>query len=283
MNAMNKAVLAVTAIIIVAADAHAGRWLARDPIQEGAGFVQRDPMHNEPNLYAFIANNPVGNVDFLGLWKIKREGSKNWALAESEGPQDTKESLAKLIRLDYAEFSKWAKPAGKCNFLVPNTVVVYTSKKSGLDYMITPIVNTLRSMAVKGGKNYEAKGYKVLYNLDKSSEELFISLWTTDGIFAYAFGGHGAEDQLGFVAAPGSGSAVGPKEVFPPYHLQAIGAYSCSSALDIIHVTPIGPNETGKWRDLISGQGTFVGYTADVWWGNVWWNEESVNPGVIPP
>ncbi|HTD67644.1 MAG TPA: hypothetical protein VK846_14050 [Candidatus Limnocylindria bacterium] len=35
---------AIAATIIVAADANAGRWLSRDPIEEGAGFVQRDPV-----------------------------------------------------------------------------------------------------------------------------------------------------------------------------------------------------------------------------------------------
>jgi len=52
MKIIQKFVLAITATIIVAADAHAGRWLSRDPIQEGAGFVQRDP-----NPYAFVLNN----------------------------------------------------------------------------------------------------------------------------------------------------------------------------------------------------------------------------------
>jgi hypothetical protein len=76
MNAIHKAVLAVTATIIVAADAHAGRWLSRDPIEDGAGFVQRDPLpqpqfisqqRNEPNLYAFVRNNPIDSIDLLGL------------------------------------------------------------------------------------------------------------------------------------------------------------------------------------------------------------------------
>ena len=197
-----------------------GTFISRDPIGEGGGL----------NLQGFVANNPVNDVDYLGFWKIKREHS-NWALAENEGAQDTKESLAQLVHLNYSEFDNWAKPADGCNYLIPNTVVVYTSKKTGLDHWpVTPIVNALREMAIQGGKTYETKGYKALYYLDRSSENLFIELWKTDGIAAYAFGGHGAEDNLGFVAAPGSGSAVGPSQVSPPYHLQAIGAYSCYSA-----------------------------------------------------
>lgn len=44
MNAIQKILLAVVAAVTVVADARAGRWLSRDPIEEGAGFVQRDPM-----------------------------------------------------------------------------------------------------------------------------------------------------------------------------------------------------------------------------------------------
>ncbi|SPF36608.1 exported hypothetical protein [Candidatus Sulfotelmatobacter kueseliae] len=66
MNAIQKVVLTITATTIVAADAHAGRWLSRDPIEEGAGFVQRDPMpelepiletRDEPYLHVLVGND----------------------------------------------------------------------------------------------------------------------------------------------------------------------------------------------------------------------------------
>lgn len=60
-----KVVLALAATVLIATDAHAGRWLSRDPIQDGAGFVQRDP-----NPYAFVLNNPVQFIDALGLRPI---------------------------------------------------------------------------------------------------------------------------------------------------------------------------------------------------------------------
>jgi hypothetical protein len=80
MSAIQKLLLGITAVIVVATDAHAGRWLSRDPIEDGAGFVQRDPLppmsiiprqRGEPNLYAFVRNNPVTHIDLLGLltWK----------------------------------------------------------------------------------------------------------------------------------------------------------------------------------------------------------------------
>jgi len=272
--------------------ASAGRWLSRDPSEEEDGGAP---------LYGFVCNNGVSHLDYLGLdWKIIRSSGRNWAAAVGFN-SDTVAGLAKLLHLEPTEYRRWLRtvnwdrqpsgeplpgspndPIGPCGgyFLVPNTVIVYTSKKSGVDWLQSPVVNALRRLAVKGGKHYESKGYKVIYKLRQSSEQLFINLWTTDGIFAYAFGGHGAEDY-GFVAEPGSESAVGPDQVHPPYHLQAIGAYSCYSADPIQNTS--NPTTTSRWIDLISHDGTFVGFHGSVWWGNLWWNEVVQNPGVIPP
>ena len=39
---------------------HIGRWTTRDPIEE----------EDSPNLYAFVKNNPVGNVDSFGMYTL---------------------------------------------------------------------------------------------------------------------------------------------------------------------------------------------------------------------
>jgi len=66
MNATPKFAVAALAALLVVTEAHAmrwyspntGRWLSRDPIGERGGM----------NLYAFVGNNPVGRIDYLGLF-----------------------------------------------------------------------------------------------------------------------------------------------------------------------------------------------------------------------
>ena len=77
MNTIQKVVLVITTTIILVADVQAGRWLSRDPIDEGEGFVERDPVsqdefvpqhRNEPNVYVFVRNDAMNTIDPFGLW-----------------------------------------------------------------------------------------------------------------------------------------------------------------------------------------------------------------------
>jgi RHS repeat-associated protein len=51
-----------------------GRWLSRDPIEEAGSIVATKPELSEkdagPNHYAFIANSPVNEVDYAGLYRF---------------------------------------------------------------------------------------------------------------------------------------------------------------------------------------------------------------------
>jgi len=101
-----------------------GRYMQPDPLGtaneppmarnlSASQFTQRDPTAqytDGPNLYQYVGSNPVGYVDPLGLWKIKREGGK-LAGAEAE-KDDTIEKLAKEIGLESAEFQKWLTLTG---------------------------------------------------------------------------------------------------------------------------------------------------------------------------
>jgi len=94
-----KSVLAITGIAISIGNAHAGRWLSRDPIQDGAGFVQRDAMPEmdfapmqqnrpEPNLYAFVLNDPLNQIDPLGLLTVGFYGADLWWTFPNAGNQE---------------------------------------------------------------------------------------------------------------------------------------------------------------------------------------------------
>jgi hypothetical protein len=71
MNKVTRMVVAMAGFALACVNTNAGRWLSRDPIQEGAGFVERDTMpsafQNEPNPYAFVANEPLSRYDAFGL------------------------------------------------------------------------------------------------------------------------------------------------------------------------------------------------------------------------
>jgi hypothetical protein len=88
MKRLQVVVLTIIATLIVVSEARAGRWLSRDPVQDGAGFVQRDPVPQTPlsfynpstghrkrhlsrgNLdpaYVFVNNDAINQIDPLGL------------------------------------------------------------------------------------------------------------------------------------------------------------------------------------------------------------------------
>ena len=259
-----------------------GRWLTRDPIEEAGGN----------NLYGFAGNDGVNKWDYLGLkWRITRENN-NWAVAYPTSDSDTFEQLASKIRLEYGERTKWLKkPGGKdfvsasdkakkgCRYGIPNVMAVYTSK-SGIGDGVIMFVTKLKRVSERNGDRYAAKGYKGVGKLWSSSSDTFIDLWELDGIFAVSFAGHG--NKYGFKAGD---STVNPGEVFPPYKLQGIGAYSCLSDRDIIgnSTDNNGTWITHRWKDhLSSNGGTYVGYSGYVNWVSVMWNEVSINPGDIP-
>lgn len=274
-----------------------GRWVNRDPLEEEGGL----------NSVAYCADSPVDATDSLGLkWTTTRSRNESWAIARPEESSDTFVTLATQLRLEYEERTKWLKGPGPafdfvedaaeaqigCEYKVPNVVVVYTSKKSSWDRIFSnTMANEFREMAYRSGINYRNKNYKVEMHLYSSSDPEFKRLWQTDGIVAFAFGGHGADDGqggtwFGYKPEPGDETAVGPDEVKLPYKLQAVGAYSCGSANAIYASTkpqwPNRPAPTMKWRDLVSESGTYIGYYGAVNWVNVIWNEQAINPGDIP-
>ncbi len=255
------------------------------------------------NLYEFVRSNPVVNRDPSGLWteiKRKKDEARAECCAETG---DTWGSLAEKIKLDPSEYTKWAmrkgggeveaNPVPGATYTVPNTVVVYTSKKTSLADRVatvygTTAANFFRERAIDAGKSYEANNYRVIYHTGKADIKLFITDWQTSGIYAFAMGGHGGTEGgkwYGFSAKPGADSPVGPDAVHPPYKLQAIYAYFCGSAdpQTVPGLDPKGnPYPAGHWRDHVSPTGRFVGYTGDVNMFTLPFKRVESNPQEIP-
>ena len=245
------------------------RWLNRDPMGEEGGL----------NLYGFCHNNSLCGYDELGLeWVIERNPSKRWAVARKTSRKDTIMMLAAKLKLNFNERGKWLKrnKDNPCLFEVPNVFCVYTSKSGWLDNNVA-VVTHLKRKAVSDSDRYKSKGFMVIAHQWTDSDNTFIDMWTEDGIYAVSFGGHGTVS--GFKAETSSDTDVSPNLVRPPYHLSAVRAYSCVSSMyfETGSILPNGTMLKCSWRDHVSSEGTFVGYSGSVFWFNMSKQEVSIN------
>ena len=243
------------------------RWLTRDPIEESGGL----------NMYGFCWNNALSDYDKLGLkWIIERNSSKRWAIARKTSKDDSFKSLADKIQLDYNERTKWLKrnKEDPCLFEVPNVFCVYTSKSEWYDFTYS-FVTDLKRIAMLDAVQYKNKGFMVISHEWASSEDLFGEMWIQDGIYAISFAGHGS--KFGFKAEKSSDFAIDPLSVHPPYHLSAIRAYSCYSAVNIPGTTiqPDGTIPASSWKNHVSKRGVFFGYSGAVNVISQFWQEEN--------
>jgi hypothetical protein len=122
---LQKTFLSCTAFVVVAAEAQAGRWLSRDPIEDGAGFVQR-----EPNPYVFVLNAPIDYVDPLGLW-TRDSWSGGWGAYAGTATAECGDTLSGLAVLTTGYPSDWSLLGISANI------------KEGQKVNIAPLLNQL--------------------------------------------------------------------------------------------------------------------------------------------
>jgi len=172
-----------------------GRWLSRDPIEEKGGL----------NLYGMVDNDPVNNVDHLGLWKATAvsKGEARRVYLWEKG--DTKQDLAKEVDLALAEFDKWAKkeisvtaPDGKthCAYSVPNVWISADLMQDARDGIFNSIydrlVNAGGSVGRFLGTDLSTWGFKIIK--PNSFGELKKTITNNSGdIWGTVIFGHGNE------------------------------------------------------------------------------------------
>ncbi|MCK9305357.1 MAG: hypothetical protein M0P27_08180, partial [Bacteroidales bacterium] len=235
-------------------------WLSRDPVEERGGN----------NLYVIGNNNVINKLDVLGMWSATAYSKgKSRRIYEWESG-DTLESLAKDLRLDYGEVSKWMESVGfnksnngvPCKVSVPNVIAVFTSKPSWYDTYIS-IVSHYRRKAESLAANYKYNGYKVIFTKHSTSVASFKSLWKTSGIYGYVYAGHGAR-PLGLRINSSFNGAIFPSEVSPPYKLAIGRFYACYSDNKGIEEY----SSLGAWKDHIAvdSGAEYLGFLGPAFW-----------------
>jgi RHS repeat-associated protein len=123
-----------------------GRWLSRDPLENAE-------RSQGPNLYTYVANNPVNGVDPLGLWNLwnpltygvpSNPGENPWNPIDSSAEWGATGQGAKVGAAAYADgFNPFGDPCDPINQLSKSY------GKLGRDAVITYVGG--RALAWAGG------------------------------------------------------------------------------------------------------------------------------------
>jgi RHS repeat-associated protein len=167
-----------------------GRWMSRDPIEEGDG----------PNIYAFLGNASINQWDYLGLWKATAEsaGAARRIYLWEKG--DTRETLAAKVNLEFSDFDKWAKPIPSvsasdkkthCAYSVPNVWISADLLQGG--GLWSRFVNIGGTLGRFLGTDMLTWGYKII-KPDYASALLSITKSNAGDIWGMVVFGHGGKN-----------------------------------------------------------------------------------------
>jgi hypothetical protein len=220
-----------------------GRWPSRDPIEEEGGI----------NLYGFVENDPINSWDILGMWKNLERKEEVWATVCAE-EYDTWDGLADLVGLESFEADKWVKnydgpwpDAGKTYF-VPNTLVVYGTGMTAENFpMAVQVRGELEAIEANG----RSRGFYVKSVRPVDVAGYFTTLWEKEGVYQYAFGGHGTYWRSRWIGVQDddvTGHYTVPDGVHPHYKLNVVWMLACGSA------------DMGWEQHVSKNGGVFIGY-----------------------
>jgi len=255
----SKATVAMTVLLTSVSafavyDSSEGRWTSRDPIEEEGGV----------NLYAFCRNNPVNNVDYLGMWKIKREGEA-WAIATAE-EGDTFDSLGTAIQLDTSDYKIWAHtqddtPELCKEYKIPNTVYYHHGKFKILDCISLPVV--LHDSNVFSYHSDKGKGFNVKWVDANVSDATITSALADEYLYDYFYAGHGGNGSINTYGNDG----VAPSR-YTKYGIRFLVLESCESASKSILNGKAAGFVYNQWEWNVANRGKFYGYAEETSLGN---------------
>ena len=254
-----------------------GRWISRDPIEEGGGV----------NVYAYVGNTPVSYFDPLGLWNYEKGPServqqRRAIVIADQG--DTIRGLASFVKLEPDEYRKWLKgmdrgldeplPAG-CKGSVPNVMKFFKGNIDGKWYDFTEISDNLMIIVFDNIRlafkdRVQKKGF--FFDGPVKAEELIHGLGMDADTIGMGYMGHGGEGMI----TTESNELFGPSSVKLTFKPALLYLYSCHAGQAIAAPNPNlnGPARTvSTWNGLISKYGTV--YADDLYL-------HGINPNLTP-
>lgn len=185
-----------------------GRWISKDPMQESGGH----------NVYAYILNEPISNMDPLGLWSApERNGNARAIVRATCG--DKVAALAHVVDLNASEFALWLRSEdgqglpGSADesitenrvFSVPNTAYIAVGRVAqwwGAIYW------WLDPQARAAHAQWQGEGLMMLYDMWPPSGTVRSHLGDSD-LYKFGYFGHAAAGILVLDTA-GSYDVLGP-------------------------------------------------------------------------
>lgn len=214
------------------------------------------------NLYSIVGNDVVCNNDILGLkWKILRDGGM-FATAIPGADDDTFETLARELGLDFSDYTKWAHTNDttptKCKeYYISNVKVYHKGCRRFYENWPNSVIGRWdnadeRRMAIDRSVGFQVISKSNIDNRDVRSD------LALDGLYEYTFTGHGLGD--GSIATEDLETDYYANRI-TRYGIHRLALQGCDTAND----TSVGKNVRSEgWASNVATSGFFIGYMGKV-------------------
>ena len=246
MKQIQKLFLFAIGAILLVANAHAGRWITRDPM-EVQEHMERDPHpFLDLNPYTFVGNNPISNVDPYGLafgdWWDPRTYSPGYA--QLKGQTDTQDQLKRMGYDSMSEYQLDHPGYGGTMTSGNLDAVAGTASIAGESANLYVIAATSVTPTAIGGRAACKLTQKGLEHI--AERHLFTSGAQKAGKFAEDMGARAIRDLVNEAIAKGAASA------------DRFGRTAFEYDFGRVIGTDIGGNPANTLRVVVEPNGTVV-------------------------